>query len=112
MEEPFFTKERRALIEGAGAHTGFMYQTEVMPSNCLPGVTDYVPGTDPGRYCFYTQVVRELKDGLIAIDERLKSDDDLESLRADVLEMNRALISMLTMIQEHEARIRTDGDGL
>lgn len=89
-----------------------MYQTEVMPSNCLPGVTDYVPGTDPGRYCFYTQVMRDLKDGLIAIDERLKSDDDLESLRTDVLEMNRALISMLTMIQEHEARIHTDGDGL
>ena len=112
MEEPFFTKERRALIEGAGAHTGFMYQTEVMPSNCLPGVTDYVPGTDPERYCFYTQVMRDLRDGLIAIDERLKSDDDLESLRADVLEMNRVLISMLNTIQEHEARTRTDGDGL
>lgn len=66
MEETFFTEERRALIESAGAHTGFMSQTEVMPSNCLPGVTDYVPGTDPGKYCFYTQVVRDLKNGLIA----------------------------------------------
>lgn len=65
MEETFFTEARRALIESAGAHTGFMYQTEVMPSNYLPGVTDYVPGTDPGKNCFYTQVVRDLKNGLI-----------------------------------------------
>ena len=66
MEKTFSTEERRALIESAGAHTGFIYQTEVMPSNCLPGVTDYVPGTDPGKYCFYTQVVRDLKNGLIS----------------------------------------------
>ena len=60
MEEPFFTEERLARIASAGAHTGFEYYTEIVPSNCLPGVTEYVPGTDPGRYCFYTDLIRDL----------------------------------------------------
>lgn len=60
MGEPFFTEERLARIAATGAHTGFEYDTEVVPSNCLPGATEYLPGTDPGRYSFHTDLVRDL----------------------------------------------------
>ena len=72
MEEPFFNQERLARIAKAGADTGFEYDTEVVPSNCLPGATEYVPGTDPGAYCFYSDLIRDLQKEL---------DDMLDKLR-------------------------------
>ena len=45
MGEPFFTEELLARIVAAGAHTGFEYYSEVVPSNCLPGAT--IDSTSP-----------------------------------------------------------------
>ena len=110
MEEPFFNQERLARIAKAGADTGFEYDTEVVPSNCLPGATEYVPGTDPGAYCFYSDLIRDLQRELDDIQIRLSSDSDFESLRSDVLEMNRMMASMLSLILG--ARTSVDGDVL
>ena len=53
-----------ARIAAAGAHTGFEYGTEVVPSNCLPGATEYVPRTGPWRCCSHTDLVRDLHEGM------------------------------------------------